>query len=123
MDFVSVLVSLGISGAFFSALLGFIIKRLEKRLDAREAAAKAEADKQKAEQEKIEAARKQHEILLVRSVSASMALSEATARAVQRIPDAHCNGDMHKALEYAAQVKHAQKDFLTKQGIDSLFEE
>ena len=122
MDLVSVLVSLGISGAFFSALLGFISKRLEKILDARDAAAKAEADKQKASQEKIEAARKHHEILLVQSVSASMALSEATARAVQRIPDAHCNGDMHKALEYSAQVRQAQKDFLTKQGIDAIFE-
>lgn len=121
MDLVSVLVSLGISGAFFSALLGFISKRLEKRLDDHEATTKAEADKQKAEQEKIEEARKQHEIFLVQSVSASMALSEATARAIQRIPDAHCNGDMHKALEYTAQVKHAQKDFLTKQGIDALF--
>ena len=121
MDLVSVLVSLGISSAFFSALLGFISKRLEKRLDAHEAALKAEEDKRKAEQEKIEAARKQHEILLVQSVSASMALGEATARAVQRIPGAHCNGDMHKALEYATQVKHAQKDFLTKQGIDALF--
>lgn len=123
MNLISILISLGISGAFFSALLGFVSKRFEKRLDAREAAAKAEVDKQKAEQEKIEAARKQHEILLVQSVTASMALGEATARAVQRIPDAHCNGDMHKALEYAAKVKHAQKDFLTKQGIDALFEE
>ena len=122
MDLIFILSTLGISGAFFSVLLGFIGKRLEKKLDAHEAAAKAEADKQKAEQEKIEAARKQHETLLVQSVSASMALSEATARAVQRIPDARCNGDMHKALEYAAQVKHAQKDFLTKQGIDALFE-
>ena len=122
MNLVSVLVSLGISGAFFSALLGFISKRLEKILDARDAAAKAEADKQKASQEKIEEARKRHEILLVQSVSASMALSEATARAVQRIPDAHCNGDMHKALEYSAQVRLAQKDFLTKQGIDAMFE-
>ena len=123
MNFVSVLVYLGISGAFFSVLLGFISKRLEKRLDAREAASKAEADKQRAEQERIEAARKRHEILLVQSVSASIALSEATARAMQRIPDAHCNGDMHKALEYAAQVKHAQRDFLIKQGVDALFEE
>lgn len=122
MNLISILATLGISGAFFSALLGFVITRLEKKLDAREAATKAEMIKQKAEQEKIEAARRQHEILLVQSVSASMALSEATARAVQRIPDAHCNGDMHKALEYAAQVKHAQKDFLTKQGIDALFE-
>ena len=50
------------------------------------------------------------------------ALAEATAVAVQRIPDAHCNGDMHAALEYATSVKHKQKDFLTKQGVDALLD-
>ena len=48
--------------------------------------------------------------------------AQATARAVQRIPDAHCNGDMHAALEYATSVKHKQKDFLTKQGVDALLD-
>ena len=47
---------------------------------------------------------------------------EATARAVQRIPDAHCNGDMHAALDYAAKIKHAQKDFLTSQGIHAIID-
>ena len=44
------------------------------------------------------------------------------ARAVQRIPDAHCNGDMHAALDYAAKIKHAQKDFLTSQGIHAIID-
>ena len=61
-------------------------------------------------------------VLLVQSTNASIALGEATARAVQRIPDAHCNGDMHTALEYATSVKHKQKDFLTKQGVDALLD-
>ena len=38
-----------------------------------------------------------------------------------RIPDAHCNGDMHDALEYAGRIKHEQKDFLTEQGIESIY--
>ena len=50
------------------------------------------------------------------------AVREATAKAVQRIPDAHCNGDMHDALNYAANIKHKQKDFLTKQGIHALYD-
>ena len=50
----------------------------------------------------------------------SVALGEATAKAVQRIPDAHCNGDMHAALDYASQVKHEQKEFLTKRGIHAI---
>ena len=40
--------------------------------------------------------------------AAALALGESTARAAQRIPDAHCNGDMHAALEYAQKVKHEQ---------------
>ena len=51
------------------------------------------------------------------------ALGEATARAVQRIPDAHCNGDMHAALQYATDIKHRQKDFLDRQGIDALLDD
>ena len=66
--------------------------------------------------------REQQELFLVQGVGAAIALGEATAKAVQRIPDAHCNGDMHAALEYAAKVKHEQKDFLTEQGIGALFD-
>lgn len=40
--------------------------------------------------------------------------------AVQRIPDAKCNGDMHAALEYAQKVKHEQKDFLREQALENL---
>ena len=57
---------------------------------------------------------------MINSVNACMSLSEATARAVQRIPDAHCNGDMHAALEYVTNVKHRQKEFLTKQGVEHI---
>ena len=50
------------------------------------------------------------QIITIQGTSAAIALGEATARAVQRIPDAHCNGNMHAALDYAAKIKHAQKD-------------
>lgn len=62
------------------------------------------------------------QVVALEGVNAAIALGEATARAVQRIPDAHCNGDMHAALDYAAKVKHEQKDFLTRQGIESIYE-
>ena len=94
-----------------SAIMGLIMKRLEKRL--------AKRDSLRDEQDRSQ---KDLIVLLVQSTNASISLGEATARAVQRIPDAHCNGDMHAALEYAAKVKHAQKDFLTKQGINSIYE-
>ena len=76
-------------------------------------------------EEKIEEQEKRRDklqYLVVQSVNASIALSEATAKAVQRIPDAHCNGDMDEALKYAAKVKHEQKEFLTEQGIKKILE-
>ena len=77
-------------------------------------------NKREAAQDAREASREKLMVLLVQSTGASMALGEATARAVQRIPDAHCNGDMHDALDYAQQVKHKQKDFLAQQGIHAM---
>ena len=71
--------------------------------------------------DKREAAREKNEVLLIQNTRAALALAEATAIAVQRIPDAHCNGDMHAALEYARKVKHEQKDFLTEQGVKAIY--
>ena len=94
-----------------AAVMGIIVRRMEKRVakhdDEREA-------KDKAQEELL--------LLIVQSNGAALALGEATARAVQRIPDAHCNGDMHAALDYATKIKHSQKDFLAKQGIHALAE-
>ena len=94
-----------------TAFTGFCVWRLERKIAKRE---KLEEEREKA--------REQNELFLIKGTSAAIALGEATARAVQRIPDAHCNGDMHAALEYATTVKHEQKDFLTKQGIHALYE-
>lgn len=77
-------------------------KHIDKKDDAR-----AERDR----------AREEFELMLVKGNNAAIALGEATAKAVQNIPDAHCNGDMHDALDYAQRVKHEQKDFLSEQGI------
>ena len=94
-----------------TAFTGFCVWRLERKIAKRE---KLEEEREKA--------REQNELFMIKGTSAAIALGEATARAVQRIPDAHCNGDMHAALEYATRVKHEQKDFLTKQGIHALYE-
>ena len=87
-----------------TAITGLLFRHLEKRMDEKDRA------------------RDQQEYLIVKSINASMALGEATAEAVQRIPDAHCNGDMHAALEYARKVKHEQKDFLNKQAVHSIMQ-
>ena len=94
-----------------SAVTGFCFWLLQRALVRRE----EKTEEQEKRRDKLQ-------YLVVQSVNASIALSEATAKAVQRIPDAHCNGDMDAALKYAAQVKHEQKEFLTEQGIKKILE-
>ena len=93
-----------------SAITGFCFWMLEKKIERRQK-----------EQDKKDDARKQNEIIVLKGVNAAIALGEATARAVQRIPDAHCNGDMHQALAYAEKIKHEQKDFRTEQGVEAIY--
>lgn len=95
-----------------AAVTGFFIRRLERRLERR--------DKDRATQE---ANREKLDLVLLTATTAAIALGEATAKAVQRIPDAHCNGDMHEALEYATKVKHQQKEFMTALGVHALHEQ
>ncbi|MFR8334733.1 MAG: hypothetical protein ACLU9S_22240 [Oscillospiraceae bacterium] len=73
--------------------------------------------------EELERSREKLDVMLLQSTTAAIALGEATAKAVRRIPDAHCNGDMHRALEYAADIKHRQKDFLTSLGVHALHDD
>lgn len=103
-----------------SALVGFCFWLLERKLTQRANAEEAERKKRQKETDEREHKREQLQLVIINSVNASIALSEATAKAVQRIPDAKCNGDMHAALDYAAKVKHEQKEFLTLQGVQHI---
>ena len=94
-----------------SAFTGFCFWMLQRKID-----------KRNDEQDKREEARLKNEIMLIQKVDASLCLGEATARAVQRIPDAHCNGDMHAALEYAQKVKHEHRNFMTEQGVHQIYD-
>lgn len=91
------IIAMAVSAGIPSIVMGFLIRRLEKKIDVKENA------------------RVEHETLLMTGVEASIALGEATAKAVQRIPDAHCNGDMHDALDYATEVKHRMREFQKSQ--------
>lgn len=102
----TIIIAMGIP----SAITGFCFWLMEKKIEKRQK-----------EQDKKDEARKQNEIIVLKGVNAAIALGEATARAVQRIPDTHCNGDMHQALEYAEKIKHEQKDFLTEQGVEAIY--
>ena len=93
-----------------TAITGLCFWLLQQRITKREAA-----------QDEREKAREKNEVLIIKGVGAAIALGEATAEAVQRIPDAHCNGDMHAALEYARKVKHEHKEFMTEQSVQALY--
>ena len=93
-----------------TAITAFCSWMLQRRITRREAA-----------QEEREKAREKNEVLIIQGMGAAIALGEATAEAVQRIPDAHCNSDMHAALEYARKVKHQHKEFMTEQSVQALY--
>ena len=103
-----------------TAATGFCFWMLEHRIQKRER--QKEAEEAKHQKEAADRERAREDLQTIQGTSAAIALGEATARAVQRIPDAHCNGDMHAALDYAAKIKHAQKDFLTSQGIHAIID-
>ncbi|MEY8402389.1 serine/threonine protein kinase [Oscillospiraceae bacterium 44-34] len=90
-----------------SAITGFCFWMLQRRMTKRDE-----------ELDRREKAREKNEVLLVRSVGAAIALGEAAATALK---NGHANGETEAALEYARQVKHEQKDFLTEQGIRSMY--
>lgn len=60
--------------------------------------------------------------MIVQSSKANQIGIEAIARAVQRIPDAQCNGDMKTALEQMQEIQAKEKQFLIERGIKYLFE-
>ena len=79
--------------------------------------------------EKNEKKREQHQqqmealqSIILESVNGSIRLAEATARAVQRIPDSHCNGDMHAALDDITETKRRQQHMLMEAGIHGIME-
>lgn len=119
MDIETLLIAMSIP----SAVTGFCFWLIEHRINQREREEEKKREQHQQDMDQKERLREESQFLILQSVNAAIALGEATAKAVQRIPDAHCNGDMHAALEYATKVKHEQKEFLTKQGIQNIFDE
>lgn len=104
-----------------SAVTAFCFWLVERKIKKRDEKYSESQKKKQEKMEQKEKVREESQYLLLQSVNAAIALAEATAKAVQRIPDAHCNGDMHAALEYAKEVKHEQKEFLARQGIHNIY--
>ncbi len=77
-------------------------------------------DKREQQHNAQEEARHQNEVLLVKSIGASIALGEACAMALK---NGKCNGETETALEYAKSIKHEQQNFLNEQGIKNIYRE
>lgn len=103
MELSTILAFLGIP----SAVTGLCFWLVERRITVKER-----------EREKQDEIRKQSELILIRGMSASIALGEATANAIK---NGTCNGEMSAALDYAQKVKHEQKDFLYQQGVEQIY--
>ena len=56
-------------------------------------------------------------VMMMNSTKANSIGIQAVARAVQRIPDAHANGDIDSAIEEMNKLQKAEDNFLTEQGV------
>lgn len=99
-----ILLATGVIGG----LVALLFRRLEKKLD-----------RDREERMEHEKARKELEVFQISMQTATAALCEANAIALQ---NGKCNGETHAALEYLRKVKREQKDFLFKQGISHIME-
>lgn len=104
------MVELIIAAGIPSAVMGILVWWLKKYID-----------RQEAKREEREKNTEEFMLFIMKNSRATNILAEATAKAVQRIPDAHCNGDMKSALEEAAKIQKAEKDFMFDQGVKRIF--
>lgn len=106
MEIAELLIVMGIP----SAITGFLVWWLKRHIDKR--------DRHREEQEKNT---EKLMLMIMQTSRATNVLAEATAKAVQRIPEAHCNGDMTAALARAAKIQQEEQQFLIDQGIKHIF--
>ena len=79
--------------------------------------------------ERNEARAREHEanlealiLMMTQTTRANTVGITAIARAVQRIPDAQCNGDMTAALEEIEKIQKKEQQFIIDKGIKYIFE-
>ena len=93
-----------------SAIMGLVVWWFKRYIDKRETESEA---RQKSIENMM--------MVMLKEIRANNVLSEATAKAVQRIPDAHCNGDMTAALALAEKIHKEEEQFVLDQGIKHVF--
>ena len=104
------LIALGIPSAISASAIGLLVWWFKRHLDKTE-------KERKTREENTEKLM----LMIMQNGRAAVVLAEATAKAVQRIPDAHCNGDMTEALARAEKIQKEEQEFLLDQGIQHIF--
>lgn len=100
-----------------AGLMSLPVWFLKRHIDKKDKKRDEEAHERREKDRKIE----MFMLYIMRNGRATNILAEATAKAVQRIPDAHCNGDMTRALEEAAKLQKEEKEFIFDQGVEHIF--
>lgn len=93
-----------------TAITGLLVWWLKRHIDKRD----AKAEERERNTERLM-------MMIMQTSRATNVLAEATAKAVQRIPDAHCNGDMTEALRKANEIQKEEQQFLMDQGVKHIF--
>ena len=89
-----------------SSITGLFVWWVKKKLDQQE---ERQLEREK-NQEKLM-------VMMMNSTKANSIGIQAVARAVQRIPDAHANGDIDSAIKEMDKLQKEEDNFLTEQGV------
>ena len=104
-----------------TAITGLLVWWLKRHIDKKDKDAEIRSARERERAEEREKNTERLMLMIMQTSRATNVLAEATARAVQRIPDAKCNGDMTSALEQAAAIQKEEQQFLMDQGIKHIF--
>lgn len=94
-----------------TAITGFGVWLIKRRIEHNEA-------KTKEHQANLESL----VLMMMQTSRANTVGITAIAKAIQRIPDAQCNGDMTAALEQMAAIQKKEQQFVLDKGIKYIFE-
>lgn len=107
MEIVELLLLFGVP----TAITGLGVWWIKRRVEANER-------KTKEHEENLEAL----VLMMMQTSRANTVGITAIARAIQRIPDAQCNGDMTAALAEMEKIQKKEQQFIIDKGVKYLFE-
>ena len=115
------ILAMSIPSSTFAAILGLFVWWFKRQIEKRD---KETEERERKRQIALEEKDKNYEklmLMIMQTGRASFVLAKATATAVQRIPDAKCNGDMTEALKQAEKIQKEEQEFLINAGVQHIF--